>query len=463
MKQLGLTVIIILLAQILLAYSNLNNIDGDYINVFDARIMGMGNCSLTDTKSVFGKLENPGTTLEKQGLSLQLSFLMHRYHEDRTLPMYNGFDAYTSNATYASNLNYFGNVAIGVIYNMKQINLANFSLNFLGGLIYSPYIDLNANYEEEVRNNDNSNYDSYPDIIAHNYIESEGGIESINLLLHTQINEKTSFGINIRKFIGKSDYEKRIEWSDFANTQVDSLPIYNTQCHRKFDGIGFNTGFLYQFSKRLEIGISFSNSVDFEVQGNINDLALNKSVRYYLGTKIGEEYIIKDSVMYDKFITPSSFGIGIKYKPRNIMKTEFSFQVKVVNWNDVSKIYDPVLDFYLGVEHCLENKLPFRFGLKYETNYYLIEYNGFVESNKLTSPAFTFGTGYEIYENFYLDFSGELGMRKYDSIDMFGDSIYNYEELWGNYTSSLRDRGWENPDTIEETYFKTNISLSINY
>lgn len=155
------------------------------------------------------------------------------------------------------------------------------------------------------------------------------------------------------------------------------------------------------------------------------------------------------------------------------MRTNFNLDVEFVQWSEINKLYDDAYNFYIGVEHCLKNKIPIRIGFNYQTSYCLNDHSGLVFADKVTMPAFTTGTGFSFLENFIFDIAVEYANRQYETLDLFMDSYYwgddgAYKTLWENYyyielNGGIQDRSWENPDTVKETFFKIQTSISYKW
>ncbi len=79
----------------------------------------------------------------------------------------------------------------------------------------------------------------------------------------------------------------------------------------------------------------------------------------------------------------------------------------------------------------------------------------------VTIPTISAGTQLNLTEKISLALSGEFSTRTYDTLDLFPDSFYNVANLWNSITPT--DRGWENPDRVEERFFKLQTSLTYNW
>nr|HPK40408.1 hypothetical protein [Candidatus Cloacimonadota bacterium] len=71
------------------------------------------------------------------------------------------------------------------------------------------------------------------------------------------------------------------------------------------------------------------------------------------------------------------------------------------------------------------------------------------------------GTAFPIAKNLVLNISGEFSTRTYECLDLFHDSFYDHNGLWR--TIKPKDRGWENPDKVEEQFLKVQTNLSYTW
>ena len=249
---------------------------------------------------------------------------------------------------------------------------------------------------------------------------------------------------------------------------------------REFDGFEFSFGMGYKISKRIEAGFSFTPKNELSVTGKVNGVSF--TAKDTLGNPLaiwGYEYkteldslgniVVTDTTIisyddkYNPYILPLKFRFGFLYKPRNIMRTDFHVDMEYVKWSDVNPLYDDAFNFYFGVEHKTRFYMPFRFGFSYKTDYKVNYDETTCWVSKITMPTFAVGTGFDYGEHFTFDFSAQFSHRTYKVLDLFPDSVYDHQELWSNYNYlNLQDRGWENPDTVNENFlsFKTSVNFS---
>ncbi|MBN2460299.1 MAG: hypothetical protein JXB60_01730 [Candidatus Cloacimonetes bacterium] len=465
MNRIILIIILVVLSFQLYCYSLLNQYYGERLLNYDPRSLAMGSATVAGGNRLFTAFVNPANlVLQPEGISAQAGYKIILNSENRSLPMYNSFDAYSDDAIYVSNTSYYLDPALAVAYHWK---MQEYSLSLAAH--YRTYADMGAEYEEEVRNNDNSDYDSYPPILAYNSIKGEGGIDAAGVTLSAAYREFLFLGLELVKLGGKNKLIRRLDWSDQAyimmlGEDVELVDQYS-KLNREFDGLSFQAGLGLRIDPRWSVGISFRPKVDLDVSGDFNDVDIEETVFIYFSELDSLNNPVPfDSLTYADFTDPLRFRAGFSYQPRNIMKTFFNCDVEYVKWSDINRLYDDQINYYIGVEHVFRQKTPLRIGFRFETEYGLYDDHGLVFARKITTPTFTAGSGFTFLERFTLDVAFELSNRQYEALDLFPDDVYDYEPLWENYYYlNLEDRGWENPDTVEETFFKVSSSISFNW
>jgi len=463
MKNIVLILLIGFFITNLFSYSLLNRFDGDFVGVLDARSIGMGSTGVAGGINLLDFMVNPANiSFLQPGINVEAGGKLIIASDKRSLPMYNSFDAYSDDAVYVSNTNYYLNPALAVSYDMN-FNDYNLSL----GLNYRNYISFTSNYQEEVRNNENSDFFEYPHILADNTIETSGNIDAAGFLISAKYTDFIALGLETALLFGETSQKRKVIWSEWAQgeMQPDVLPDTVNTLKRDFEGLLFRIGTRAKISNRIQLGFSITPSVDLDVTGDYNDSDLNQSIYLYLAEQDSAGVLtINDSITYADYKTPLRLRAGFSYQPRNIMRTYFNFDLEYVKWSDLNPLYDDHIDYFVGLEHKFRNKIPLRLGFKYETEYGMHLDSGLVFADKVTMPSFSIGTGFVFMERFSFDLALEYGNRQYETLDLFNDSYYDYEDLWANYYYvNLQDRGWENPDKVEETFVEVSSSLSFKW
>lgn len=460
MKRHILIIMIITLGSSLFSYSIMNRITGNTIMNLDARSTSMGSAAITGGDNVLQSLLNPSNLSSLHSkISVQSTgnFLLNQ--DNRALPMYNSFDAYSDDATYVSNVNIFDNYAFGACYQhaFPEIELS-------GAFLYHPVVNFDADYFEQVRNNANSDYNSYPPIIAKNSILSSGNIDGVSFMTSFKYHNLLSLGFRFSKLKGNSELERKIIWSDDALEMLPGETLQDTtdNLNRDFNGFQMQIGARFEVTPRIDLGCSFTPKTNLDVTGSKDEIDLEDAV--YVYTKYDSLDVPTDSLTFADYSLPLKFRFGFNYKPRNIMRTNFNVDIEYIQFSQVNPLYDDAVNYYLGIEHKLDNSIPLRLGFNYRTDYCINQHENFNLAKKVIMPTFTVGSGFSMLDNFTIDLSLEYMNRQYETLDLFMDGYYDYEELWSNYDYlSLEDRGWENPDSVKESFFKLQTSISYKW
>lgn len=427
-SKISISLFVMLLFSNLFSYSILDNVMGNDQPLFDARSLAMGSAGI-------GSQINPANLASQNSkFGFQFSHEMVRSAAQRSLPMYDSFDGFVGDAEYVSNENIFNDFAFNGFY---KFELNDFDLAL--GMQYQPIFNFDSRYDEEIRNNSNSDYDSYPPIIAENLIKSEGSINALSFSSAVRF-RMFSLGIELSKLSGDQTYEEKILWSDYAvgaSPNVGTLNEYAIELERDFDGLTYQIGLMGELNRYTSIGFNYTPElrIDYETSGVTFD--------------------------YNK---PGKYRFGLTHSPRSFIKTTINCDIEYVTWDNLSDIYENDLNYYIGIEHIINEKLPFRMGFNYQTTYQYIIDQGIEYANKIAVPTITGGTGFNINDNINIDFAISFSHRIYEALDLFQDSNYDYEFLWENYTyMNLADRGWENPDKVTESFLKLQTSISYRF
>jgi len=411
-------------------YEVYNHNQGTFINHHDARTAALGGSGVAGGFTAMDSNLNPANlNFLEEKTGMQFNYSLIKNSENRALPMYNFFDSYVDESTYARNENFYNEISFFAFTSLDLIT-SKISLGFS----YRPLINFHADYQEQVRNDENSDADNYPPIIAKNFIESEGFLDSYNLILNWG-NKTVSIGTEVSLLKGKYDIERRIHWSDYAHEKVGA-GVLNDELNmisNRIDGYGTKYGVSFQspLNRRLRIGMTYSPKISLNTDFKENDILVNNS---------------------DDFIIPSKLRFGFLFQPRNPFKTNFQLDMEYIKNSEINKFYDNSWSFFVGMEHYVGRAIPFRLGFRHETS---------LQDKTIALPVVSAGSGFPLTEKIHLDFSGEYGRREYKALDLFMDSFYNQPSLWRSIEP--KDRGWDNPDIVTESFFKVFTSLSVKW
>ena len=428
MKKTIIALTLIIIAIKIHGYSIYNLNLGTRISNHDARSSALGETGSAAGFNLFDANVNPSNLYYLDDVShFQLNYSLIKNSESRAIPMWNFFDSYIAQSTYARNENFFNELSFGI----QTLNLKFNDVKLKFAFTYQPVINFSANYREEVRNNEDSNNDNYPPIIAMNYLEASGMLNSGNLIFNVGMPVKSfdvSLAAELTYYRGSYDYEKRIIWSDTARERTTVvLEDYDPgKTEHEMDGFGVKFGLGSQVTERIRLGLSYSPKV--KLDASYKESGWQK-----------EDY---------DYILPSSTRFGMLYMPRNPFRTNFHADFEMLNYEDIDSSFENGYAFYVGMEHYVGRAIPFRMGFSHKTA---------AQDRGIGLPTVSIGTGFGIMKNLNLDLSAEFGRREYVELDLFPDGFYNVPELWNRYEPA--DRGWDNPDKVTESFFKMFVSV----
>jgi hypothetical protein len=431
----------------LYAYSIYDLFVGSEIPHHDGRMAAMGGTGVAGGFSLFDSSINPANLYFLSGNHTQLTYCLIKNSENRAIPLWNFFDSYSDESTYARNEHFYNELAIGLHYGMP---IAQGRLSF--AFIYRPLVNFGAGYVEEVRNDENQDHDNYPPIIAKNFIESSGLLNSFDFLLSYGLPlpsdySSISIGAQVSILSGTHEHEKRIHWSDIAHDRVGLgvLHDFYEASSSTMTGIATRFGISSQINNRLRLGVAYQPkaTLDREWDGDAPTQGTD-SVAGPLSA-LWEE-------TPTQYIVPSRLRLGLLFQPRNPFRTNFQVDVEFINYTEMDRFYEDGYAIRVGMEHYIGRAAPLRLGFSHQTAR---------QNRSISLPTISAGTGFTVINNVTIDLAGEYGKREYLDLDLFPDSFYNYGPLWRNVRPA--DRGWENPDNVTESFLKIFASISYKF
>ncbi|MCF7913262.1 MAG: hypothetical protein K9M99_12095 [Candidatus Cloacimonetes bacterium] len=451
------------------AYSILDMNSGNQVFRGNARLLSMGNAGVYNQGGSISLALNPGLAgFLTEGLSLQFNSGTAINYEDRSIPMYNFFDGYIDDANYVSNSNAFADVTGNISYR-KQFNDLGIGVQ----LGYNPVVDFNSCYQEQVRNDGNTDAgnsgdnspDGYPPIIARNFLDSNGSLGGLYAGAGISMNDQFSAGILMQQLAGDWEYNRRIMWTDMAEAlSDDDLPDSDIEISGEFkDAWQLGWGFAYELNERIGVGFAMQmkSELDRDVSGSIDGITSEDifidtlTVNGELDSLYWQDML---NEKYNKYILPGSYRIGFRYHPRNVWNTYMNLDLEWVNYSEVDQRFADVTNYYIGLEHQINQKLPMRFGFNYKTSYYIFADGDYEFARKVSMPSFTAGTGFKLMSAIDVDLGIEYSLRKYEQLDLFMDGYYDQDGLWNEQVPM--DRDWDNPDQVDESLITLQASFT---
>ncbi len=355
-----------------------------------ARGSSMGEVGWLTEENSLSTFLNPATLGILDSPDVTLAYQYNFLHETRAFPAYDSFDALLGYNVYASNKNFYQNVALGFATGVLPRARG---LSF--GIAYSPVYDLNYDYEEEVRDRSTSSQPA-DKVIANAYQLSDGSLKAVSFGVARALAREASLGASLDYVFGSYDIVTRIAWADGRPETRDAFSASN------LSGVRFRLGGRIKVGNRLEMG--FEGTTRCVMEGDFSAETEGAAL----------------SIDGVETVYPSSFGVGVRFRPRNELTGLLEVGMKYTAWSEYSNDFygdvglEDIFTWHVGVEHVFYNGTPLRLGFLY----------GPSPSDKdIAKAAFTFGTGYAAY-GWTVDFSGQIGWAKYRDPDIFDNEIF---------------------------------------
>lgn len=452
-----LTILCLLLGVSLAAYSLWGAADqGDQTLCPDARAAAMGDAGTAGGQRLLSMLINPANLgVLPAGLHAQGGLNLLIDVDKRSTPLFDSFDSVVDEATYADNTNTWHEFSAAVSYGY-DMGVRTIAL----GLYHTPVVNFDAIYEEEVRTDDNSDYNAYPPVVAWNDIESEGGISATGATISVNCRafsflKYTNVGVSMEMLSGDRTWERRIVWTETARDSVTTfaLPDYALKTDSEWDGTRFRAGLQAQINDRVGVGVSYTGKV--ELDETTKTRALTQA---YYSEGYGQAI-----ETFGEYILPASIRAGVHYQPRNFWRTHVNLDAELVKWSDVNDNWDDAWRWYVGVEHRVWQSTPLRLGFRWESS---------PVDDSVAMPTITGGAGFELAHGFTVDLALHYSQRTYHYEDLFPDGYYNditwaqghdpnYTEsnLWNYVTPADRDE----QDKVEESWVGLQTTISYHF
>lgn len=464
---------LLLLASALSAWSITDSYFGNRYGALDSRAYAMGSATTYNDLRPAAFAANPANlTLMKKAYGLQANTLVNRSEDARMLPLYNSFDNYIDDAVYASNINIFNSFA-GAAFASTRFKAFGFGV----GAYHRPMLSFDGKYKEEIRNNRNTDDDGYPEKIAQNEINNEGSLNQTGLVLSMGMDlgdyTNVNLGFEYALLSGDVSQSKTIRWSDWAIDKLGTykLPEYTDLDEWELEGNQMKLGTSVRLNPRFGLAATYKMKADLNRTGQLYHYR-----EAYRNTGVDSTLVMLD----DEYTLPSEYRLGFSYFPRNVMRTVFNMDLEMVRYSEVMDIFDDVYNFYAGVEHHIENRIPMRLGFQAVNQWFFstatdIDNEGndviVYSTKKVLTPMITAGSSVQLMKNVVLDLGFGYSWREYEALDLFGDAYYNDKiytgqttyMLWPTSYINLQNRGWENPDKVKENLISLNAGISISW
>jgi len=403
---------------------------GGRVYTGSARGSAMAEVGWLSEENAFSTMLNPATLGTMAAPDVVVAYQYYFLQETRAFPAYDSFDALLGYNIYTVNKNFYQNVALGFATGAIPRVLG---LSF--GIMYSPVYDFNYDYEEEIRDRSSSSRPA-DELIARTYIIGEGALKALSFGASKALADEASVGVSLDYIFGSYDLIARVAWEGGLPETKDTYSASNQ------GGVRLRIAGRIEAGKRLELGFEATSRCD--MKGDFEANTANGLLWFMPVPETGDTTLNwKDA----ETTYPASFGIGVRFKPRNALRGHLELGMKYTGWSDYKSDFygdfdlDNVISWHAGVEHVFHNGMPVRFGLLYSPS---------PKDEDIKEAAFTFGTGFAAY-GWTVDFSGRIGWQKYRYPDLFDDEMFGVP-------SSEEGVRWR--DEVRETSFSGRLSFT---
>lgn len=393
---------------------------GQYWSFPDARSLSLAGAGSVSLSAPGALLSNPAAMTQiKSPLSFDLTFSSWKLEERRSYPLYDRFDSYLVNSTYALNNNWYSRPQGSAAVKLPFFGIP--SLTLAAGIFSE--IDYRYNYLEEVREN------IFGDpIIAYNQIEANGVLQRYSTAVAMSIPgiPKLAVGLQAGILSGSNDRQTEVNYLTTGERVVlesENRKLTNTP-------LVFSFGSIYPFSERISAGfdLSLPYTLKYEVIQSENEI-LQESIGYPLRLNAGFEYRARQELQ-------ARLNVDIGYE---FWSNQESTR-KTVEEQSLLLEFSDVFYFKTGVEHIFFNNIPFGVGAQYRNSY---------QRRGITQTLLAAGSGF-LGQNWRIDLAGAISKLSYRWKDLFDDKMYVDDPNF----QSRRDL-----DTVDETYFFLQLSF----
>jgi hypothetical protein len=393
---------------------------GQYWSFPDARALSLAGAGSVSLAAPGAVLYNPAALSQMNSpLSFDLTVSSRKLEERRSYPLYDRFDSYLVNSTYALNNNWYSRPQGAAAIKLPFLGIPSFT--FAAGIFTE--IDYRYNYLEEVREN------IFGDpLIAYNRIQAKGILQrySTGLAMNIPAFPQLAVGLQAGILSGSSDYQVEVNYLD-----NDEQLIFTDE-NRKLTNtpLVFSAGSIYQISERISIGV---------------DLSLPYTLKY--DVTLANEEMVQESIGY-----PFRLNAGFEYRARQELQARLNADIGYEFWSNreysqqteggvvTLPEFSDVFYFKTGIEHVFFNQIPFRVGAQYRNSYV---------RRGITQTLLAAGSGF-FNQQWRVDVAGALSKLSYRWEDLFDDRLYMDDPNFQSRTDL---------DTVDETYFFLQLSF----
>ncbi len=265
---------------------------------------------------------------------------------------------------------------------------------FAVGFAYAPLYDYNYKHTQNI-----FSQAAPATKIGYKELDASGGIHAMSPAVSVKLGDLFSLGLSYN-IIGGTLKRKTHE---IDTTGTSAVIKYSTSITANVSGGNINFGLVFTGVGPLRIGLNYYG------QSSVNLKEKNETTNVTTDRKIA---------------LPGYIGFGVAWDFGGMRNTKLAFDVLPIPYSgakvdDVKIGLSDITVLKMGVEHFVQEDIPFRFGF-YSLPFYA--------DRKIELVAFTLGVGYKLSENVFFDIMGEYGKRNFFGDNLFFDSKTSVDE-----------------------------------
>lgn len=380
------------------------------------RSLGLGFVSLASDGLPAALETNPAMISGNKKVILTTDLDLKRISEKRSFPVIDSFGDFLTNNIYVANKNYYLNGALGVIYRpLRQLSL--------GVNVSSKNVSY-FRYVEEVRGTVYGYYNRDP-LVGYHMMGNSCKVVYYTLGVAGQVFKRVDVGLSFSSgVVTRTDYFYEIDaiegLASNENLAVGKDIRVESKAYR-IPKTKINAGLSYSLNKRLKLGAFYNSSYTIRIN--------NPPYILYPDSELSLPKVFVDTLGIIKSVRykyPISFGLSIKYMPRNIVPTKFFFEITRALWkNFEAKVtyQDSTTSNLFQKDFDFKNSLTVKLGVEHDFFSGAVLRVGFCHRGSPIDPSLnrawiTAGTAYR-GDNFEVDFSVAFTGGEYTYPDLF--------------------------------------------
>jgi len=406
---------------------------GDQMAWRDAEINAMGGTGTAMYRGGMSNIFNPAFLVHEENYRLDLGFSLDQEHEDRFVPLFDGFNSYLTDVAISSNRHHYWQSGFGIA---GRILKGDFPLTL--GVSLADRYPFSYVFEEEVRNPSPATGDFRDSVLQDRQRKVTGTLRNLSLGAGLGLFERVSIGAAVHYAFGT-----RTEVRSVRDYQ-DENESYHEQDEFVMDGVNFTLGLQGVLTERVELGFAWESQLS--ATGDFTTTQLDT---------LGDPIVPFEAT----YRYPNVYRVGLTFRPRTDPRTVFTIEGEYKPWSEMTDSLNPMTnegeelqdigDVRIGVQHTFYNGMPLRFGFRYYESYADEEANASVFSAGVGMPL---GNGM---------LSASLELSKIASVQ---DHQFPYpDEFWTDPNDPDNTYIGDPQARVEDTRFRIGVGYRLEF